>query len=40
MLLIPRLRDLRQEEHEAKASLGYIVRLCLRNKKGKVVPLT
>jgi hypothetical protein len=35
MLVIPRLRELRQEDHEFKDSLGYIVRLCLRNKNGK-----
>jgi hypothetical protein len=39
MLVIQRLRGLRQEDVEFKASLGYIVGPCLRSKKEKVVPL-
>jgi hypothetical protein len=34
-LTTPRLRGLRQEDHDFQASLGYIVTPCLRNKKGK-----
>jgi hypothetical protein len=30
---IPVLRRLRQEYHETEASLGHLVRLCLKNKK-------
>jgi hypothetical protein len=33
--IILRLRGLRQEDHEFKFTLGYTVRPCLRNKKGK-----
>jgi hypothetical protein len=30
---IPALRKLRKEGHKVKASLGYILRPCLKNKK-------
>jgi hypothetical protein len=30
---IPALGRLRQEEHQFKASIGYIARPCLKNKK-------
>jgi hypothetical protein len=33
MPVIPELRRLRQEDHECKASLGYIVRLCLSKRE-------
>jgi hypothetical protein len=32
-LCIPSLRRVKQENHELKASLGYIVRPCLKKKK-------
>lgn len=31
MVVIPNLRRLRQEDHESKASLGYIARHCLKS---------
>jgi hypothetical protein len=33
MTVIPALRRLRQEDLKFKASLGYIARSCLKNKK-------
>jgi hypothetical protein len=33
MLIISEFRRLRQEDGELKASLGYRVRLCLKNKQ-------
>jgi hypothetical protein len=35
MLVIPRHGELREEDHNFQASLGYIVTPCLRKKKGK-----
>jgi hypothetical protein len=35
MAVIPRLRELSQEDHEFEASLGYTVRPYLRIKNGK-----
>jgi hypothetical protein len=32
--VIPAFERLTQENHEFKASLGYITKLCLENKKG------
>jgi hypothetical protein len=34
-LCIPSLRRVKQENHELKASLGYIVRPCLKKKKNQ-----
>jgi hypothetical protein len=31
----PKTQGLRKEEHEFEVSLGYVVRPCLRKKKGK-----
>jgi uncharacterized protein with FMN-binding domain len=36
MPIIPALRRLRKEDTEFKASLGYIVRSCFKNKQKKV----
>jgi hypothetical protein len=33
MSIIPELRRLKQENHEFKASLGYIFRLCVQKEK-------
>jgi hypothetical protein len=38
MPVIPALRRWKQEDQEFKVSLGYIVRLCLKNPKGGDVP--
>jgi hypothetical protein len=35
MPVIPRLRRLRQEDHEFKANLGYIVTTCSERKRKK-----
>jgi hypothetical protein len=34
-LAIPAFQRLRQEEHEFQASLGYVVKLCLKKTKKK-----
>jgi hypothetical protein len=33
--IIPALKRLKQENHEFKDNIGYIVRHCLKKKKGK-----
>jgi hypothetical protein len=35
MSAIPALRRLKQEDHKFEASLGYTVRLCLKNHANK-----
>jgi hypothetical protein len=39
MLVMSALRKLRQEDLEFKTSLGYIMRLCFKKKKKKVLSL-